>query len=263
MNIVSILKKLKETNMITASEEGISLFSDSFNKFGISLLLLNNEEKFARIVDILEKNKIPLQKANGIYNLRVFAVDEKVLNDYIVSFASLGEIDFLRSYPEILAAPRSIELVLDNLKNYKGSQVSYKVGSDYNLEVLLRVNKNASSQREKINDFLKKVLKDSTIIEKLSNGIKCNLGDNSNLRFILGKVENKIANDFLQKGLVIVDGLEINSFQNVKNTINEIRDLNISVTFEDALIVGLFYKTSLDIKELEKIFNGNSFEGGR
>ena len=58
MNIVSILKKLKETNMITASEEGISLFSDSFNKFGISLLLLNNEEKFARIVDILEKNKI-------------------------------------------------------------------------------------------------------------------------------------------------------------------------------------------------------------
>ena len=51
MNIVTILNTLKENNLILDTEEGISLFSDCFNKFGISILLLKEEEKFNRIVD--------------------------------------------------------------------------------------------------------------------------------------------------------------------------------------------------------------------
>ncbi len=267
MNIVSILKKLKEVNMISPSEEGIALFSDSFNKFGISLLLLNDEEKFSRIVNILNKNKIPLQKANGVYNLRIFAVDEKCINDYIASFSAIGEIDFLKHYPEMMTLPKSISMVLDNMKNYKDNQVSYKVGNDYNLKVLLKTNNKIHGKRDKVNAFLKTVLKDASLVDKVENNIKGDLEDNSKIKSILEKVENKISNDFVERfsnnWKVVIDGLEINSFQNVKNTINKIKELNTPVIFEDALIFVLFYKTSLDVSEIERLFNSNTFAGGR
>ena len=85
MNIKSIIKKLESVNMVSNTEEGLQLFSDCFNKFGISLLLLNDEKKFNEIVEILSGALIPLQKSNGIYALRLFAVPiqeiKKIIKD--------------------------------------------------------------------------------------------------------------------------------------------------------------------------------------
>lgn len=49
MNIKTILKKLESVNMVSDSEEGLQLFSDCFNKFGISLLLLNDEKNLMKL----------------------------------------------------------------------------------------------------------------------------------------------------------------------------------------------------------------------
>ena len=119
MNIVSILNKLKETNMISTDEEGIALFSDCFNKFGISLLLLKDERAFSTIIDLLVENRIPLQKVNGIYNLRIFALDEYNLKKIISAYSKIGEIDFLRMHPEMITEMKNIEIPAGEIAKLK------------------------------------------------------------------------------------------------------------------------------------------------
>lgn len=270
MNIVSVLNKLKEANMISTTEEGVALFSDCFNKFGISLLLLKDEDKFSNIIDILVANKIPLQKANGIYNLRVFAIDEYDLKNNIASYIEVGEIDFLRNHPEYLATNRDIKIVLENIKKCQSSQVAYKIDNDYNMEVLLashdieEIDNNENNAR--VNEYLKSILEDVSLVDKVVNNIANDEEEDFNVALELQKVENKICEEYLfpvdDGWKIIIDKKEVNTFQDVKDTINTIIKLNIPITFNDALIFVLFYKTSLNVSEIDSIIKNNLFEGG-
>lgn len=269
MNIVSVLNKLKEAKMISATDEGVALFSDCFNKFGVSLLLLKDDEKFSSIVDTLVEYKIPLQKANGIYNLRVFAVEENLLKSIISSFAEIGEIEFLRSNPEYLAAARDINVILENMKKYQSKQITYKSENEYNMDLLLSTSDEevvTTATNEDVNAFLRNILKDASLVDKVENNI-ANAGEEDfNVALELQKVENKICEEFLfpvdDGWKIIIDKKEVNSFQEVKDTINTIINLNIPVSFNDALIFVLFYKSSLSISDIENIIKNNLIEGG-
>lgn len=266
MNIVSVLNKLKAANMISATEEGIALFSDCFNKFGISLLLLKDEEKFSNIVDTLVEYKIPLQKANGIYNLRLFAVDEIELRNILSSYSEIGEIEFLRMHPEVITAAHDVKIILENMKNYQNEQTVYKFENDYNMNLLLACkNEVNSNNNENVNEFLKSILEDSSLVDKVVNNIANEGEEDYNVSLELQKVENKICEEYLfpvEDGWkIIINKKEVNSFQDVKDTINTIIKLNIPVTFNDALIFVLFYKTSLSISDIENIIKNDLFEG--
>ena len=102
MNIVNILNKLKEKHFVLETDEDMTFFSDSFNKFGISLLLLKDEDKFSHILDVLEENNIPLRKANGMFALRIFAVDINDIKATINEYFAINEVNFLRKYPELI-----------------------------------------------------------------------------------------------------------------------------------------------------------------
>lgn len=271
MNIVSVLNKLKEAKMISTTEEGIAVFSDCFNKFGISLLLLKDEDKFSSIIDTLVEYKIPLQKSNGIYNLRIFAVDEIELKNMISSYSEIGEIDFLRSHPEYLAATRDIKVILDNMRKYQSKQISYKIENEYNMNLLLASNDveivvSNDEVNLDVNSFLKSVLEDSSLVDKVENNIANEDEEDFNVALELQKVENKICEEYLfpvdDGWKIIIDKKEVNTFQDIKDTINTIIKLNIPVTFNDALIFVLFYKTSLSVSEIEKIIKNDLFEGG-
>lgn len=267
MNIVSVLNKLKSVQMISSSEDGIALFSDCFNKFGISLLLLKDEDKFNSIVDLLVDAKIPLQKKNGIYNLRVFAVEESELRNTISSYSEIGEIDFLRYHPEMLAASKDVKIILDNMKKYQFKQTSYKSDNEYNLEMLLANEIDSTSyESNNVNDFLKSILNDSSIVDKVENNIANANGEDFDIALELQKVENKICEEFLfpvdDGWKIIIDKKEVNTFQDVKDTIDTIIKLNIPVTFDDALKFVLFYKTSLSVAEIQEILAMNLLEGG-
>ncbi len=269
MNIVSVLNKLKTANLISNTEEGITLFSDCFNKFGISLLLLHDEEEFGNIVDMLVENKIPLQKSNGMYNLRVFAVSSDELRKIIASFKDIGELDFLRQHPEMLAAPKNIKTILTNMKRIAKS--SYYNGSEYNLDVLLmdidKIEQQASSNDlQDVNSYLKTVLQDSSIVDKFLNGVANDGEEDNNIALELQKVENKICEEYLfpvdDEWKIIIDKKEVNTFQNIKDTINKIIELNFSISYIDALLFVLFYQSELSVSEIQDIIKNHFSTGG-
>ncbi len=265
MNILTILNKLKEKQIVPDTDEGITLFSDCFNKFGISLLLLKEEEKFDQILDILEKNKIPLQKSNGLFALRIFAVEIHDLQKYIQNFLELEELEFLRTYPEIIAEPSTIETILENMKKYQDENITYKDGTTYNLNQLLNYEVPEIKMPEDVNSFLKMYLKDSSLLEKLEKGEKGNEEEDFNIALELQKVENKICEEYLlpldDGWKIIINNKEVNSFQEIKNTISTIIKLNLSVTFEDALLVVLFYKSPLSVDEIKEIIDNEINKG--
>jgi len=61
---------------------------------------------------------------------------------------------------------------------------------------------------------------------------------------------------------IIIDKKEVNTFQDVKDTIDTIIKLNIPVTFDDALKFVLFYKSSLSVSEIQEMLAMNLLEGG-
>lgn len=266
MNIVSVLSKLKEAKMVSPTEDGIALFSDCFNKFGISILLLQNEEEFNRIVDTLVEHRIPLQKANGIYNFRIFAVSSNQLIEIISAFDAMGEIEFIRHNNEMLTKPHDIQLILHNMKNYQNNGTLYKNGNEYDIELLLKENESNSRECEDVNTYLKSVLSDPSLVDKVINNVSNDEDEDFNVALELQKVENKICEEYLfpvdDAWKIIIDKKEVNSFQDVKDTIDTIIKLNIPVTFNDALIFVLFFKTSLSVSDIKQILNNNLFEGG-
>lgn len=254
--------------MISDTEDGMSLFSDCFTKFGISLLLLNDENKFERIVNLLKDNGIPLQKSNGIYALRLFAVEPSELESLISEFARLNDLDFLRSYPELLAEPKNIHLVLEAIERSQSEGIAYKTRSGYIMSILLPNSDYANQVIEEeitdVNEFLKRYLKDTTLIDHLLNN-EANEGEEDfNIALELQKVENKICEEFLfpvdDGWKIVINNKEVNSFQEVKNTISAITKLNLSITFNDALILVLFYKTTLTPSEIEDIIENVLFK---
>ena len=261
MNIVTILNKLKESSMVSDTEDGMSLFSDCFTKFGISLLLLNDENKFNGIVDLLKSNGIPLQKANGIYALRIFAVELSELENLISTFQNLNEIEFLRYYPELLAEPKNIHSVIEQIKYCQTNGISYKTSSGYLMSILLPDSDYANQVVEEeitdVNEFLKRYLKDTTLIDRLVNGEATEGEEDFNIALELQKVENKICEEFLfpvdDGWKIVINNKEVNSFQEVKNTISTITKLNLSISFNDALLIVLFYKTNLTPAEVSDI----------
>jgi hypothetical protein len=248
MNIVSVLNKLKSVNMVSTSEDGIALFSDCLNKFGISLLTLNDEEKFNHIIDTLVFNHIPLQKANGIYNLRIFAVDTLKLDEIINEYKNVGEIDFLRHYPERISEVKNINTILENIKKYQSDGTSYKSGLEYNMSLL------------------KSILKDSSVVDKVINHISNNEEEDFDIAFELQKAENKICEEYLfpvdDGWKIIIDKKEVNSFQTIKDTINLITELNIPISYEDAFLFILFYKTALSVEDVKYIVENILQKGG-
>jgi len=271
MNIVSVLNKLKSAHMISATEDGMALFSDCFNKFGVSLLLLKDEDKFDSILNILVDAKIPLQKSNGIYNLRVFAVEEAELRNIISSYSEIEEIEFLRYYPEMLTRTKDVYTILENMRKYQSDKISYKSENEYNLDMLLVENTEISYdvpvyEGNDVNDFLRSILKDSSIVDKVENNIANADGEDFDIALELQKVENRICEEFLfpvdDGWKIIIDKKEVNTFQDVKDTIDTIIKLNIPVTFDDALKFVLFYKSSLSVSEIQEMLAMNLLEGG-
>lgn len=258
MDIKSIITILKDANMIS-SEEDMSLFSDSFNKFGISILLLHDEDKFRGIVDLLKENQIPLQKQNGIYALRIFAVGEEEISSIIESFKDIQELDFLRMHPEMIAEPKNIKLVLDNMKKWQDDKAAYKDGSQYYLDLLL--------VSEKVNNpldmCLMKYLNNPSLIDKLENH-EGNNEEDVDVALELQKAENLICEEYLlpidDGWKVVIHKKEVNSFQQAKDTIALINELNLSLDYHDALLLVLFYKSKLDPQEIEEIINNDLFK---
>lgn len=271
MNIVTILNKLKASNMIVDSEEGMSLFSDCFNKFGISLLLLNSEDKFARIVDLLKNNGIPLQKANGIYALRIFAIEPLELESIISKFKGVGELDFLKVYPELMAEPKNIQTVLDTIKKCQREDILYKGANGYDMQILLPTSEYAKlmepADEEEVFYCLKKYMEDSTLLDRLVSLEANEEEEDFNVALELQKVENKICEEYLfpvdDGWKIVINNKEVNSFQEVKNTINTITKLNLSITFSDALLLVLFYKTKLSAIEIEDIIQNVLLKEGK
>ncbi len=271
MNIVTILNKLKAANMIANTEDSLALFSDCFNKFGISLLMLKDETKFSAIVDLLVENKIPLQKANGIYNLRIFAVDYDELKRMIKAFKDMGELDFLRQYPEMLAAPKNIKMIINNMKMISSS--SYKKGNEYDIKVLLMDLENIAPEKPEpspkksisINEYLKTIMQNKSIVDKVENNEVNNEEEDFNSALELQKVENKICEEYLfpinDEWKIIIDKKEINTYQTIKETINKLSQLNLSLNYNDALIFVLFYNSPLAVEDIDKIVKTH-FLGG-
>ena len=264
MNIATVLKTLKEKNLIPDNEEGISLFSDCFNKFGISILLLKDQEKFNQIVDLLVENQILLQKANGMYCLRIFAVEYNELKNIIDEYAAINEIPFLRKYPEIIAEAKTVHTIAENMKKYQDLNLSYKNGDNYDINKLLS-EEIEEKQDDSVNEFLKSQLKDGTLLDNLINEISN--GENSfDVNLDLEKVENKIKDEFLvpngEAWDVCIDGKKINSYDEVKNTLETMQKLNLPCTYEDALLLALFYKTNLTVEEIKNSIYSILNEGG-
>ncbi len=264
MNILTIINKLKDAKMLSGSEEGIKLFSDCFNKYGISLLLLKNEETFNEIVDILKTNNIGIQKQNSIYALRIFAVDLLEIENTINEFKSLDELDFLRAYPEKLAEPKNIHTIIKNIIKFQESNTIYKDENGYNLNLLLQTNEEVKTEVPVIEieeptdtlGVIKKYLQDKTLLDKIINEEK-NPNEEPDTLIELQKVENKICEDYLviidDGWKIVINDQEVNTFQEVKDTIDLISKLNLPITYNDALLITLFYKTKLPFKDVENI----------
>lgn len=267
MNIVNILNKLKEKHFVGETDEDMALFSDSFNKFGISLLLLKDEDKFSHILDVLEENNIPLQKANGMFALRIFAVDINDIKATINEYFAINEVGFLRKYPELIAEVDTVHYLANKMKKYQRENISYKDGDNYDISKLLsNAVSNDLPETDDVNEYLKKYLKDASLIDKLENK-EANTGEEDfNVALELQKVENKICEEYLlpvdDGWKIVINNKEVNSFQEVKNTISTIIKLNLTITFNDALLIVLFYKTHLSVKEIDDIINNELYKGG-
>lgn len=273
MNIVTILSKLKEKEIIADNEESLNLFSDSFNKFGISLLLLKNEDKFNQILSILEEHKIPLQKANGMFALRIFAVETDILKDTINEYFVVDELAFLRLYPELLAELSTVRTIVENMKKYQKENIPYKENDVYNIPWLLNYEDKVEQIEEvkeveiqDVNSYLKSILKDASLLEKLANQVASTEEEDFNVALELQKVENKICEEYLlpvdDGWKIVINDKEVNSFQEVKNTINTIINLNLSISFDDALLIVLLYKTPLSVEEVKDIVETVINKGG-
>lgn len=268
MNIVTILNKLKEKNMVPNTEEGLNLFADSFNKFGISILLLKEEEKFNRIVEILDENNIPIQKQNGMFALRIFAVEINDLKDTINEYFAINEMNFLRLYPEVLAEVHTVHTIAESMKKYQTDNISYKDGENYNIDMLLHyeAKEEVVVETEDVNTYLKKYLENPSLLDKIENNEASTEEEDFNVALELQKVENKICEEYLlpvdDGWKIVINNKEVNSFQEVKNTISTIIKLNLSITFQDALLIVLFYKTHLSVEEVSEIMNTEIFKGG-
>lgn len=253
--------------MIPDTEEGLALFSDCFNKFGISLLLLKEEDKFNRILDILETNDITLQKANGMYALRIFAVAYDELETIINEYFAINEVGFLRQYPEIMAEAETVHRIAENMKMFQSKNISYKDGELYDVNKLLNGEiPEEPVNTENVNLYLKKHLKNPELLDKLENGEASNEEEDFNVALELQKVENKICEEYLlpvdDGWKIVINDKEVNSFQEVKNTISTIIQLNLSLTFDDALLIVLFYKTHLTVAEVDDILHNHLYKGG-
>ncbi len=267
MNIVTILNKLKEKQMIANDEEALNMFSDSFNKFGVSLLLLRSEDKFNQILDLLEENSIPLQKENGMFALRIFAVEINELKDTINEYFAINEVGFLRNYPELLAEVKTVHTIAENMKKYQNDNVAYKEGEIYNIPMLLHYEvKTENVDTEDVNIYLKSILRDASLIDKIENMEASKEEEDFNVALELQKVENKICEEYLlpvdDGWKIVINDKEVNSFQEVKNTISTIIKLNLSISFEDALYIVLFYKTHLSVAEVKEIVSAVLNKGG-
>lgn len=267
MNILTIISKLKEKNFIPDNEESLALFTDSFNKFGISLLLLKDEEKFNRILNLLEEHSIPLQKMNGMYALRIFAVPVDTVESIINKYFSINEIDFLKFYPEIIAELTTSLTIYENMKKYQENNINYKNESGYDLEKLLHYEQEVKiDQIEDVNTYLKSILEDPSLIDKIENQEASSEEEDFNVALELQKVENKICEDYLlpvdDGWKIVINQKEVNTFQEVKNTIGTITNLNLSISFNDALLIVLFYKSKLSVDEIDDIVQNELNKGG-
>ncbi len=268
MNILTILNKLKAKHMIPDNEEGITLFSECFNKFGISLLLLNDEDKFSHILEVLDDNNIPLQKENGMFALRIFAVDVNELKNIINEYFAINEVDFLRKYPEIISEAKTVHVIAENMKKYQNENVSYKDDEVYNIGKLLHyeIPVVVQEQIQDVNAYLKTCLNDSSLIDKIENMEASQGEEDFNVALELQKVENKICEEYLlpvdDGWKIVIQNKEVNSFQEVKNTISIITKLNLSIDFNDALLIVLFYKTHLSVNEIDEIIHTELYKGG-
>jgi hypothetical protein len=266
MNIVSVLNKLKSVNMVSSQKEVIEVFNDCFYKFGISLLLLQDDEKFNDIVDTLAVNKIPLQKSNGIYNLRIFAVELDKLNYIISEYNAIGEIDFLRHHVEYITEEKNVMTILENMKKYQSENVSYKNGHEYNIGMLLNKQVTENKEVNDVNEYLKTIMKDPSIVDKVINNTPNGGEEDFNIALTLQKVENKICEEYLfpedDGWKIIINEKGVNGFQSIKDTINLITKLNIPITYEDAFIFVLFYKTNLSVEEIKEVIDYLTKKGG-
>lgn len=257
MNIMTILNKLKACNMLSSNEESLTLFSDCFNKFGISLLLLKDEEEFNKIVDLLSDNNIPLQKDNGIYTLRVFAVDYYNLENIINDFKEVDEIDFLRIHPEILSEPKTASIVISNIRDYKQNAINYKNNGNYDLSMLVKNNENnvSNDKDNEINDYLKNFLDDVTLIDRLDNNEEN--AENYEVTLEIQKVENKICEDYLfpiEDGWgIIINNISVNNFQNVKDNLNKLTKLSVPMSSSDIMKIALMYNAKLSIEDVKAV----------
>ncbi len=272
MNVMTIVKKLSSLNMLSTSEDSMALFSDCFNKFGISLLLLNDEDKFNHIVDLLKENSIPLQKANGIYALRIFAVEGSELENIISMYKEINELNFLRMHPEMMAEAKNIYFVAEKMKKLQSAGTSYKNENDYDMALLLsneessQVVQEIEPMEDSVNDYLKKYLEDPTLIDKLEN-MEGNDGEEDvNIALELQKVENRICEEYLlpvdDGWKIVINKKEVNSFQTIKNTINTITKLNLPITPNDALLLVVFYKTNLEVADINDVIHNELFKEG-
>ena len=258
MNIVTILNTLKEKNLILDTEEGISLFSDCFNKFGISILLLKEEEKFNRIIDLLVENNIPIQKANGMYSLRIFAVDYYELKDIINEYFSIDEMNFLRKYPEIIAEAETVHFIANNMKRYQDLNISYKDGDNYDIDKILseELEEKMEEQEMDVNTYLKTCLEDATLIDNVLNRVMASEEQNFDATLELQKAENKICEKYLVSNGdtwdIVVNDKKVNTYEQVKDTIKVMTELNLAVSYHDALVMALFYNTSLTSSEIKE-----------
>lgn len=271
MNILTIINKLKEHHFLEDNEDSMALFSDSFNKYGISLLLLKEEDKFVNILNLLEEHSIPLQKLNGIFALRIFAVDISKIEETINKFFSINEIEFLRFYPELIASMKDIDVIYENMKTFIEKNITYKNENGYDLEKLLQSDisiedEPTNEQIEDVNTYLKNKLSDKSLIDKIINMEASSDEEDFNVALELQKVENKICEDYLlpvdDGWKIVIDKKEVNSFQEIKNTIKTITDLNLAINFNDALLIVLFYKSKLSVKEIDEIITNVLDKGG-
>lgn len=257
MNIVTILNTLKEKNLIVDTEEGLSVFSDCFNKFGISILLLKEEEKFSRIVDLLVENNIPLQKTNGMYNLRIFAVDYYELKDIISDYFSIGEMDFLKKYPEIITEMETVHTIASNMKKYQELHISYKNGEAYDIDKLLSEEiEEETAPVEDATSYLKSCLTDSSLLDKIENKTMESEDQDFDSTLELQKAENKICEKYLVSNGdtwdIVINDKKVNTYEQVKDSIKVMTELNLSVTFQDALLIALFYHSTLTPSEIKE-----------
>lgn len=283
MNIVEVIRKLRSSNLLSNNEDDMSIFSDSFSKFGISILKLNDLDKFKAIVDLLAANNIPIKKSNGSYFLRVFSLSYNDLSNIIEDFKKLDELDFLRGNINYITRSYDIIKIRDNMVIYKNNGVDYKNNGKFNLELLLKedaqseikdpisgnlVNESTikippENEDITLNEYIKKYLDDVDLIAKLDAKVANDGEINVDLDLTLQKVENKVCEEYLfpidNGWKIVINKQEINAFQNAKNTIDGLIRLNKPVSYSDALLLVLFYNANVSKDVVDDIVNSSLF----